>query len=247
MRDTDNSSAPVTVEALSHAVTQLVDDVYQSLDAIGIALTTRWEDISRRRMPPPRTSDLAELRDTIVAELDRRGSLFNSAGVVMADGALADRARHLEWWQPGDQRGPRRHIVDLNPRSEYFYDYTAMDWFAIPRDRGQRWVHGPYLDYTGADLYICTFAQPVKTSSGTFLGIAGADVPAAAIEESLLPRFRASGRRVVLINGEGRVIMGTDPEFTPGSKASRIRSSTPAVPIATTPWSLLELGSIEAG
>lgn len=242
MRDTDNSSTPVTVESLSRVVTRLADDVYESLDAIGSALTARWEAMVQRRSIPPGSTDLAELRDTIVAELDRRGSLFNSAGVVMADGVLADRPRHLEWWQPDTGRGPQRHIVDLNPRSEYFYDYTVMDWFAIPRDQGKRWVHGPYLDYTGADLYICTFAQPVNTSSGTFLGIAGADVPAAAIEESLLPRFRASGRRVVLINGEGRVIMGTDPEFTPGSKTSRLRSFTPTVPIAATPWSLLELG-----
>ncbi|MEU2033786.1 PDC sensor domain-containing protein [Nocardia amamiensis] len=243
MRDTDNFAASVTVESLAHAVTKLADEVYLSLGTIGTALATLWEGLIEKPRSAPQSTDLAPLRDTIVDELERRGRLFDGAGAVMADGVLADRPLYLEWWRLEAERGPQRLTLELNPHSEYFYDYTKMDWFAIPRDEHRRWVYGPTLDYACSDQYVCTFAIPVTTTAGTFLGIAGADVPVGAIEEVLLPRFKASGQRVVLVNGEGRVIMGTDPEFTTGSKTSRMDRSVAAVPIEAVPWALYPLGS----
>ncbi|MCC3330903.1 cache domain-containing protein [Nocardia abscessus] len=243
MRKTDDFPTPVTVESLASAVTALADEIYRSLGIIGAGLTTLWEGFAENPRHTPRSTDLAPLRETIVGELEQRGNLFESAGVVLADGVLADRPRHLEWWFLNTQRGPQRLLLELDPRSEYFYDYTQMEWFAIPRDQGRRWAHGPCLDYACTDQYICTFAVPVTIASGTFLGIAGADVPVASIEEVLLPRFRAAGQRVVLVNGEGRVIMGTDSEFTTGSKTSRMHRPAAAVPVEATPWSLQPLGS----
>ncbi|WP_433621096.1 cache domain-containing protein [Nocardia sp. CA-120079] len=239
MRDTDNFPAPATIESLADSVTKLADEVYTSLATIGTALTTLWDELTEKLRSAPRAKDLAPLRETILGELESRGKLFNGAGVVMADRVLADHPRHLEWWLPAAQR----LVLELNPGSEYFYDYTKMDWFTVPREQGRRWVQGPHLDYACTDEYVCTFSIPVTTTSGTFLGIAGADVPVAAIEEVLLARFQAFGQRVVLVNSEGRVIMGTDPEFTTGSKTSRLDRSAATVPIEAMPWSLRPLGS----
>ncbi len=239
MRDIDNFPTAATIEPLVDAVIKLADEVYESLATIGTALTTLWEEFTEKLQSAPRSPDLAALRETILGELAARGKLFNGAGVVIADSVLSDRPRHLEWWLCNAER----LVLELNPRSEYFYDYTKMDWFTVPRDQGRRWVQGPHLDYACTDEYVCTFSIPVTTTSGTFLGIAGADVPVATIEGILLPRFQASGQRVVLVNSEGRVIIGTDPEFTTGSKTSRMDRSAAAVPIVAMPWSLRLLGS----
>jgi hypothetical protein len=241
MSDTDNFPAPATVESIADSVAKLADEVYLSLAIIGTALTTLWDGLTEKLRSAPRSSDLAPLRESIAGELERRGKLFSGAGVVMADGVLADRPRHLEWWLPDAQR----LMLELNPDSEYFYDYTKMDWFMIPREQDRRWVQGPHLDYACGDQYVCTFSIPVTTTPGTFLGIAGADVPVAAIEEVLLPRFQASIQRVVLVSSEGRVIMGTDPEFTTGSKTSRMDKSVPTIPIEAMSWSLRPLGSMK--
>ncbi|MFI6957868.1 cache domain-containing protein [Nocardia sp. NPDC050408] len=239
MRDTDSFPAPATIESLADSVAKLADEIYLSLTAIGTALTTLWDGLTEMPRSAPRSTDLAPLRETIIGELERHGKLFAGAGVVMADGVLTDRPRHLDWWLPDAQR----LLLELNPDSEYFYDYTKMDWFTVPREQGRRWVQGPHLDYACTDEYVCTFSIPVTSTSGTFLGIAGADVPVAAIEEALLPRFQAFGQRVVLVNSEGRVIMGTDPEFTTGSKTSRMDRSAATVPVEAMPWSLYPLGS----
>ncbi|WP_228003126.1 cache domain-containing protein [Nocardia australiensis] len=243
MSDTDNFSTPRTIESLASAVTELADEVYLSLGTIGTALTGLWNDLTEKLRRAPRSTDLAPLGETIVGELERRGRLFDGAGVVMADGVLSDRRLYLDWWLSNPAHEPQRHTVELNPQSEYFYDYTAMDWYVIPRDQGRRWVHGPYLDFACTDQYVCTFAIPVRTAPGSFLGIAGADVPVGAIEEALLPRFRAAGPTVALVNNEGRVILGTDPRFPPGSKANRRDRPAAGVPIDTIPWSLQLLGS----
>ncbi|MFR9753048.1 cache domain-containing protein [Nocardia sp. 004] len=243
MRDTDDFAAPVTIGALTAAVTELVDEVYSSLAEIGAALTILWDRLTERLGSAPGASDVAPLRETIADELARHEKLFNGAGVVLADSVLEDRPRHVEWWLPDVKGGLRRLLLELNPDSEYFYDYTGMDWFVVPRDQGRRWVHGPYLDYACTDEYVCTFAIPVTSGSGTFLGVAGADVPVTAIEAALLPCFQAFDQRVVLVNSEGRVIIGTDPEFTTGSKTSRMDRSVVAVPLEAVPWSLYPLGS----
>lgn len=239
MNSAENASIRAAAEPVAGAATRLVDHIYSSLDRIGVSLIDLWAD-STAQGTAPRAGDLGALRTAVTKELDAQGRLFNGAGVVMAHGSLGDRDRYLEWWRPeGPRRDTQRLTLDLNPQSEYFYDYTDMDWFAIPRDRNEKWPYGPYLDYTGVDLYVCTFAVPVRLPDSTFIAVAGADVPVSSIETELLPLFRHAGIGMVLVNADGRVIIGNDPEYTTGSK---VKTSThEKISVPQTPWSLIPL------
>jgi hypothetical protein len=75
MRDTDEDAAPVTVEPLASAVTELAEEIYQSLGIIGSELATLWEALTGERQLAPRSADLALLRETTVGELGRPGRL----------------------------------------------------------------------------------------------------------------------------------------------------------------------------
>lgn len=223
------------------AVTALVEDIYASLVEIAAATRKLWDRLDGEGATV-RSADLAVLRGVVLGELRRQGNTFNGAGLVVADGLLADRPRYLEWWRPDPKRGgpATKLTLDLNPNSEYFYDYTTMEWFAVPRDRAIRWVYGPYLDYTGVDLYVCTFAVPVTSGHGTFLGIAGADVPVSRVDAALMPTFTAAKVALALANAEGRVIVANHADHVTGSK---IRGADAAAsrPVPSTPWSLVQL------
>ncbi|CAN5238802.1 cache domain-containing protein [soil metagenome] len=236
-------SGPTTAADVRAAVTAVVESTFDSLNRIAGAMTAVWDVLEDRRTTP-RSADLAGLRGVVFAELNVHRTLFHGAGVVVAEGLLTDQPRYLEWWRNDSRRGgPAQPLqLDLNPGSEYFYDYTSMQWFTTPRDDGTRTVHGPYLDFTGVDLTICTFAVPVRSQHGRFLGIAGADVPVASIDAILIPAFRASGAPLALINAEGRVIAANDPEHLPGS---RLRHGVPGLrhPVPGTPWTLVALSS----
>lgn len=226
------------MESVAAAVSGLVEDIFGALDRIATATAGLWDRMGANGIPV-RSTDLTELRDAVLAELAARRSLFHGAGLVMADGALADRPRHLEWWSAGGAE-PHRESFDLNPNSDYFYDYTAMEWFVAPRDRGTRWVAGPYLDYTGVDLYVCTFAVPVTAADGTFLGIAGADVTLAALDAALMPALRSSGAAMALVNQEGRVIVANHADHVTGSRLRRAQIDA-GQPVAGTQWTQVAL------
>lgn len=228
------------LESVAGAVTAVVENVFASLSTIAAATIALWAGVEDSG-EPPRSADLAALRDPVIGELQRQSRLVNGVGFVAADGVLADVPRYLEWWRTDSKTGTAQRLaLDLNPGSEYFYDYSTMEWYSVPRDRGTRWVHGPYLDYTGVDLYVCTFAVPVTSERGQFLGVAGADVPVARLDTALLPTFAAHRTPLALTNAEGRVIVANDAEHVPGSRLENL-SSRPALPVSAPPWSLVSL------
>ncbi len=236
-----NDARAADFPAVETAVRDLVDSIFSSLQTIADATRKLWDQLESTSAPP-RAADLAGLRDVVVGELRRHGTTFNGTGVVVADQLLSDSPRYLEWWRPEHTHGgaAQKFTLDLNPNSEYFYDYTSMEWFAVPRDRNTSWVYGPYLDYTGVDLYVCTFAVPITSTGGTFLGVAAADVPVAALDLKLLPTFTAGARPVALVNAEGRVIVANHADHVTGSKIPKTdRLQGRAVP--DTPWSLVPL------
>ena len=107
------------------------------------------------------------------------------------------------------QRAARRaRFLDasLDPADPDFYDYERAEWFTTPRDTGERWIAGPFLDHSGTNEHILTLTLPV-VRDGAFLGVAGADIAVGAIEAiggAALRRSTARLRSSTIVAGSSR-------------------------------------------
>ena len=122
----------------------------------------------------------------------------------------------LEWWQSGSDGDVRPLLLDLDPEQSAYADYTHWDWFALPRDTGERAVAGPYVDYLCSDEYSLTLSAPVQME-GRFAGVAAADVYLRHFEAAVLPMLRRLPGPAHLVNARGRVTASADPAHLAGS------------------------------
>jgi hypothetical protein len=151
----------------------------------------------------------------------------DGAGIVAAPGVIADKDRHLEWWQrtAAGEDAFARIRLNLDPESIDLYDYLEMDWFTVPQREGRPHVYGPYIDFSCADRYVVTLTVPV-TDDGEFLGVAGADIPMSRFEPRLLAILRDVAAPAVLVTAERRVIAANTPRWICGTRLPRL--PTPA-------------------
>jgi hypothetical protein len=145
------------------------------------------------------------------------GQLAVGLGLVVAPRPEEGLPLRLEWWQVDPDDGSLRTLEpDLRPTSLGYYDYTATEWFDVPRRTGQRHVVGPYVDVHGTGRYLLTLTEPV-VAGARFVGVAGADVPVRRFETHLLRTLGPLPAPFVLLNDEGRVVLSTAPRFLVGS------------------------------
>lgn len=181
--------------------------------------------------------DRTVLADRVRELLGSAGQLAIGLGVVVAPGP--GREPQLLWWQtdPASGRLVALH-PDLRPASLGFYDYTASDWFDVPRRTGRRHVVGPYVDVHGTGQYLLTFTEPV-TADGRFLGVVGADVPVSRFEIHVLRELGAVETPFVLLDEERRVVLSTSPRWLVGGLGGGPEEPVaPGAPIAGAPWRL---------
>lgn len=130
--------------------------------------------------------------------------------------------------------------VALDPDSLEFYDYARAAWFQGPRETGRRHVVGPYVDFGGTDRYMLTLTLSVR-SDGLFLGVVGADVPAALLETRLLPALAALDDDAALLNAEQRVIVSNSNSAgsLSGSLLTAVAAPGTLHPVPGLPWRLV--------
>ena len=163
----------------------------------------------------PARADLGPLRDLVHATLARR-PLLAGTGMVFAPGVLADAPRWLEWWRSAPPGAPVFLDASLDPADPDFYDYERAEWFTTPRDTGERWIAGPFLDHSGTNEHILTLTLPV-VRDGAFLGVAGADIAVGAIEAIGGAALAALDGEAALVNHRGRIIATNTPQRLVGT------------------------------
>jgi hypothetical protein len=205
----------VTVPGLVDEVTTILERIFAGLEVLGREVERLYAAAGRSDARPA-AADLADLRPWIIGNLGGVRELVVGSGYISAPGGLADRERWLEWWKCERDGRPSRLVLNLDPRSDGFVDYTGQPWFAVPRDRGRRHVTGPFVDYLCTDEYTLTFTTPVH-HDGAFVGVVGSDVYVSGFESAVLPRLRALGHPAFLVNGHGRVIVSNTVRRVAGS------------------------------
>lgn len=232
---------------VSARVCTVLDEVFAGIHVLtGLAAAVHARALADSRKPT--TTELASIRSTVLEHLTQQEPPIAGTGVIAAPDTLADEPRWLEWWRtPYTSAEPERLTVDLEPGSISSYEYTSAPWFDVPRATGHRVVVGPYVDYSGTDEYILTFAEPVHVDD-RFVGVAATDVRTTDLEQALLPALSAAGPRTLLLNAHGRVIASNTPDVIVGSLAPRDRggadvalSGTAGEGCAGLPWSLVRL------
>ena len=190
----------------------------------------------------PVTADLAALRPGLHLRLIRQ-ELVSGVGFVSAPGLLADVPAWLEWWQSDAGGDVRPLLLDLDPRTSAYSDYTHWDWFTLPRDTGRRAVAGPYVDYLCSDEYSLTLSAPV-TVAGEFAGVAAADVYLRHFEATIGPALRRIHGPAYLVNPRGRIAASNTASRLAGSlvrdiDAASARGEVVLHPCGTIPLTLV--------
>jgi hypothetical protein len=206
-------------DAIALRVAAVIDPVFALIDG--------WQQELERLLvddPEPRAADLdPAIASTVAAELDRAGTLITGAGFVAAPGYLADAPWHLAWWlsdantfRPAPGGGIRRLEAVSDPDSEAFRDYTTLEWWRVPERTGTRHLTGPYVDYLCTDDYTVTVTTPV-TVGGEMVGLVGADMYVARLEQVLLPVLREATQPCTVVNASGRIVASTDAHRATGA------------------------------
>ncbi len=164
------------------------------------------------------------------------GQLAVGLGLVAAP--RPDRDVRLLWWQ-ADPDGGRVAALrpDLRPASLDFYDYTATEWFDVPRRTGRRHVVGPYVDVHGTGRYLLTLTGPLL-DGGQFLGVVGADVPVNRFENHVLRALDPDVDAVLVLDEEGRVVLSTSPRWLVGDLLGTPPGTSASAAIPGVPWRL---------
>lgn len=181
------------------------------------------------------------LADQVRELLLEPGQIAVGLGLVAAPRPERDLPLRLQWWQVDPAAGRLVQLdPDLRPASLGYYDYTATDWYDVPRRTGRRHVVGPYVDVHGTGRYLLTLTGPVvDPGGGEFLGVVGADVPVSGFESHLLRLLGAPRQPFLLVNDEDRVVLSTSPRWLVGDLV-RSGDELPGegAPVAGVPWRL---------
>lgn len=147
-------------------------------------------------------------------------------GFVAAPFVVDGRERYMAWWQRNHERVARLRL-NFDPTSIDVYDYLQMDWYQLAQRGQARVAYGPYVDYSGSDLYTITATIPV-VADGAFLGVAGADLSVGDVERALIEVLRQTPQDAVVVNTERRVIAANTPRWIVGSLLPSMPQAGPA-------------------
>lgn len=162
-------------------------------------------------------------------------------GFVAAPDTVEGRDRFMAWRQRLGEKVVRLQL-NFDPTSVDVYDYLEMEWFQLAEQGRERVAFGPYVDYSGAGLYVVTLTIPVIID-GAFVGVVGADLVAHELEKRLVGALQTCPLDAVVISAERRVIATNTPRWVAGA---RLRS-LPEVGVPSESSEFVDVADLPAG
>lgn len=211
-------------ETLAH---RLAEQASQPLEPI-YALLGRIAEVVLRSRPPRAALTEAHFSglQRMLAELLHQERGVWGMGFIAAPFVVEGRERYLAWWQRHEDRVARLRL-NFDPTSVDVYDYLQMDWYQLALRGQARVAYGPYVDYSGSDMYTITATIPIVADDGTFLGVAGADLVVGDVERKLLEVLRQTSEDAVVVSTERRVIAANTPRWIVGSRLPAMPAAGP--------------------
>ncbi|PRC41643.1 hypothetical protein C6A85_000000114585 [Mycobacterium sp. ITM-2017-0098] len=213
----------MTSESLAE---RLADDASRRLEPLYELLGEIAEEVLRCR--PPRAA-LTEAHfsglQRLLAERLREERAVWGMGFIAAPFVVEGMERYMAWWQRNNERVARLRL-NFDPTSIDVYDYLQMDWYQLAKRGQARVAYGPYVDYSGSDMYTITVTIPV-VADGSFLGVAGADLVVGEVERTLLEVLRNADEDAVVVNAERRVVAANTSRWIVGSRLPAMPEFSP--------------------
>ncbi len=211
-------------DQLAAEVDRLIGDALQWLTALAV----RTAELARGDIEA--RSLLAGMAGVAIAGLVNAQLKVDGVGFLAEVALVPGHEYWIPWWHrtPDGFEASSNHVVD--PSRDDFYDYTTMECFSIPRETGDPFVQGPYIDYGGANDYILTLSVPA-TVGGRFIGTATADLQVGVLEQQLAP-WLVSDTPLVLVNRDGRVVLSSDIDLRVGDLLRRPVARSVEIPTA---------------
>lgn len=198
-----------SAEELARATSEVLEPAFARLARVA-------HDVRTRHRPTDWSeTDLVETRDLIFEEL-ALDPMQVGMGYVSVPGIIDGRERYMLWWQQHEGRTSRLRL-NFDRSSIDVYDYVEMEWFHFLPGERTRVTYGPYVDYSGAELYIITATVPVEVE-GEFIGVVGVDLLFEELEGRLVDVLRRADTEAVVINAERRVIAANSGRWVQGSR-----------------------------
>lgn len=141
---------------------------------------------------------------------------FVGFGFAAAAGVMSESDHYLLWYQRRES-GLRRLNLNLAEGDPELYDYFDTDWFTGAERLRAPSVHGPYVDYAGADFLVLTAAVPVLVGE-RFVGVAGADIDPHRVEQALVRMLRGLPGEAVVVNDDRSVLAANSARWMPGER-----------------------------
>lgn len=85
-------------------------------------------------------------------------------------------------WAPYYSRTDGNQLI-FNHLGTPQYNYFERDWYAVPKESGAPHLTDPYYDAFGNQIWLVTWGVPFYDNSGSFKGVATADIAISQIQE----------------------------------------------------------------